>query len=459
MANFLNQHVSESDAFTLQLERDPGLRATIVAIALLDRSPDWTRLVERINRATRLVPTFREKLVSSPLRLAPPRWVPDPDFDLSWHLRRVRLPDGGDLPELLDLARTAGMDAFDHDRPLWEFTLVEGMADGRAALVLKVHHALTDGIGGVQIAAHVVDLDPEGPELGPMPPAPRPNRSVPLGDVVEALGYDLRRAADLGRDAIVGAPGAALGAVKDPLGTASGMIDEVRSAWHLVRPITFTRSPTMRERGLQRHFEMIDVPLRDLRMAGAAIGGSLNDAFVAAIAGGMRLYHQEHTACVNELRVTMPISVRGEGHDEAGNHISLVRFDLPVGVTDPVHRMELIHEICQQQRHEPAINHSDLLAALLNLLPVGVTAGMLRHVDLLASNVPGFDLPVYVAGAKLQGFYPFGATLGSAANVTLMSYDGTCNIGVNTDSSAVPDPGAFAACLREGIAEVVAVGA
>jgi len=453
----LSQHVSETDAFTLQLERDPGLRATIVAVALLDCSPDWDRLVERVNRATRLVPTFREKLVVSPLRLATPRWVPDGDFDLSWHLRRVRLPEGGDLPELLDLARIAAMDAFDHDRPLWEFTLVEGMADGRAALVLKVHHALTDGIGGVQVAAHVVDLDRAGVEMGPMPAAAKVGRGLPFGDLFEALGYDLRRAADLGRGAVRAAPGATLGAVRNLVGTASDIAADLLSVWRMVRPITFTRSPVMRDRRLERHFEMVDVAVSDLHDAGAAVGATLNDAFVAGIAGGMRLYHEHHCACISELRVTMPISVRAKDDAAGGNHVTLARFDLPVGVTDPRARMASVHEICQKERHEPAINHSELIAAALNLLPVGVTAGMLRHVDLLASNVPGFDIPVYVAGAKVEGFYPFGATLGSAANITLMSYDGTCNIGVNTDVGAVPDPEVFAQCLRDGFAEVLAV--
>ena len=202
---------------------------------------------------------------------------------------------------------------------------------------------------------------------------------------------------------------------------------------------------------------MVDVAVSDLHDAGAAVGATLNDAFVAGIAGGMRLYHEHHCACISELRVTMPISVRAKDDAAGGNHVTLARFDLPVGVTDPRARMANVHEICQKERHEPAINHSELIAAALNLLPVGVTAGMLRHVDLLASNVPGFDIPVYVAGAKVEGFYPFGATLGSAANITLMSYDGTCNIGVITDVGAVPDPEVFAQCLRYGFAEVLAV--
>lgn len=459
MADDASHHVSEADAFTLQLERDPALRATVVAVTIFDRSPDWDRLVSRIDRASRLAPAFREKLVPSPLRLAPPRFVPDPDFDLSWHLRRTRLPEGGGHAELLDLARTALMDAFDHDRPLWEFTLVEGLPEGRAALVLKVHHALTDGIGGVQIAAHVVDLDREGTDLGPMPPAPTARSLWPFEAVAEALGYDFRRAVEIGQQAVRSAPGAALGAVRDPFGTAGSALEDLRSVLRIVRPVIETQSPVMRDRNLTRHFETLDVPLADLRAAAATVGGTLNDGFVTGIAGGMRLYHQAHCACVSQLRVTMPISVRRPDDEIGGNHVSLVRFELPVGITDPAERVRQVHEICRAQRQEAAIDHTEAIAGVLNLLPVGVTGGMLRHVDLLASNVPGFDFDVYVAGAKLEAFYPFGATLGSAANITLMSYRGICHIGIDTDGGAVPDPDVFAASLRAGFDEVLALGA
>ncbi len=168
----VDTHVSETDAFTLQLERDPLLRSTIVAIATFDRPPDWERLNERVERATRIAPTFRKKLVPSPFGLASPRWEIDPDFDLSWHLRRARVPAHGGFDAVLDHARNAGMTAFDHERPLWEFTLMEGLPNGRAALVMKVHHSLTDGIGGVSLAAHVADLTRKPGKLERVPDAP-----------------------------------------------------------------------------------------------------------------------------------------------------------------------------------------------------------------------------------------------------------------------------------------------
>lgn len=451
-------HVSEADAFTLQLERDPALRATIVAVATFDQAPDWEQLVERVERATRLAPTFRERLVATPLRLAPPRWVPDPDFDLSWHLRRQRLPEGGTFADVLEVARAAAMDAFDHDRPLWEFVLVEGLPDDGAALVLKVHHALTDGIGGVQIAAHVIDLE-RHPATAP-PAAPEPavgRRPSALGDVLEALGYDLRRASGTGVDLLRAAPGAAVRAVRDPVGTATAAIAEVRSVGRMVRPVTDTRSPVMRDRRLQRRLVHLDVPLGDLRRAAATVDGTLNVGFLGGIAAGMRRYHARHGSEVDDLRVTMPISLREEDDAIGGNHITLVRFDLPAGETDTTVLLRRIHEVCRAQRAERALGHAEAIAGVLNLLPVAVTGGMLRHVDLLASNVPGFELDAYVAGARLESFHAFGATLGSAANVTLMSYRGTCHIGVNVDLGAIPDPDQLREDLEAGFAEVLAL--
>ncbi|MCB0963670.1 MAG: DUF1298 domain-containing protein, partial [Acidimicrobiales bacterium] len=307
---------------------------------------------------------------------------------------------------------------------------------------------------GVQIAAHVIDLDREGGDLGPLPAAPEARARRPFESVAEALGHDLRAATSVGSDLLRSAPAAARAVVRDPIGAASGVAGELASAARMLRPVTSTASPVMAERGLQRHFELLDVDLEALRRGAARRGATVNDAFLAGIAGGLRLYHLTHGSDVAELRVTMPISIRGEDDAMGGNHVTLVRFDLPLDVADPDERLARIHEICDRQRHEPAIEHSEAIAGLLNLLPVGVTAGMLRHVDLLVSNVPGLDVEVYVAGAKVEAFYAFGATLGSAANITLMSYAGTCHIGVTTDVAAVADPDELVRCLRAGFDEV-----
>lgn len=450
-------HVSDVDAFTFRMERDPLLRSTIVAVAVLDRTPDWEHFRRRVERATRLAPTFRQKLVASPLGLASPRWILDADFDLDWHLRRVRVPDGGDLATVLQIARTAGMAAFDHDRPLWEITLVDGLPDGQAALVIKVHHALTDGIGGIQIAAHVVDAGRDPVEYD-LPPCPRAVRHGPLVDLAETLGHDLLSVTNTGRHLIRQAPGAVAAAVTDPVGTVTDVLHTTGSLLRFVRPITTTRSPLMRQRRLQWHYDLFDVPLEPLKAAARRVDGTLNDAFMAGIAGGFREYHDRHGVMVGTLRMTMPISLRTEDDHEGGNHITLVRFEVPVGRADPEARMREIGAICRAEREEPSLLFSNQVAAILNLLPPAAVGGMLKHVDLLASNVPGFPVEVYVSGAKVLAFYPFGPTTGASANVTLMSYRDTCHIGVNTDAGAVPDPDVLLSCLRESFGDLVALG-
>jgi hypothetical protein len=145
-------HMRDSDAFSWYMEKDPLLRSTVVCVLLLDGSPDWDRLPERLERSTRQSPGFRHRVVMPPLRLATPRWVVDPDFDLSWHVRRFEAASPKTLATVLEFARKTGMAGLDRDRPLWEFTFIEGLDSGQTALVIKLHHSLTDGVGGIDIA-------------------------------------------------------------------------------------------------------------------------------------------------------------------------------------------------------------------------------------------------------------------------------------------------------------------
>jgi diacylglycerol O-acyltransferase / wax synthase len=451
-------HLSSTDTFTLQLERDPVLRSTIVAVATFDRAPDWSSLVDRIDRATRLAPRFRMVLRPSPLGMAPPRWIVDPDFDLGWHLRRARIHRGGGRAAVLQFARNAGMTAFDHERALWEFTLLDGLPGQRSALVMKVHHALTDGIGGIQIAAHVVDLEREPSAQGPMPAAPAPDGTGMLADLFEPIGYHLGRTLETGRRLGRHLPGMVADAAMHPVSALGDAVGAGLAVAHFVRPVTTTRSPVMTGRSLRWNYEELDVPFRPLREAARAVDCSLNDAFMAGVTGGLRRYHELHAAAVDELRASMPISVRLPDDPEGGNRVTVTRFDVPVQIVNAGIRMVEISRRTQELRTDPAIAFSDRIAMALNMLPVSVTGGMLKHVDFLASNVPGFPHAVYVGGARLESFHPFGPTLGSAANITLMSYDGSCHMGINTDEGAVSDPRAFLECLAEGFDEVLAVG-
>jgi hypothetical protein len=161
---------------------------------------------------------------------------------------------------------------------------------------------------------------------------------------------------------------------------------------------------------------------------------------------------------VDRLRVTLPISIRREDDPAGGNRITLQRFVVPVGTGGVAERMQVIGETCRAVRRERSLPHTNAIAGVLNMLPSGVVGDMLKHVDFVASNVPGIAVPVHVAGAEVVGFFAWGPTIGAALNVTLLSYNGTCCVGVTTDTAAVPDAGVLVDCLAEGFEEVLAFG-
>ncbi|MEZ5237429.1 MAG: wax ester/triacylglycerol synthase family O-acyltransferase [Microthrixaceae bacterium] len=453
MKEELEGHIGAVDAFTLNLEARPAAAGHDRGGRVFDRVPDWDVLLDRMERASRLTPRFREKLVEVPL--APPRWIVDPEFDISMHLRRGRIPSGGGMEAVVEFARVAGMTAFDHDRALWEFTLLEGLPDGRAALVMKFHHALTDGIGGIEIAAHVVDFEREPPDQGPLPPAPEPSEHGLTETVGDVVGYHLGRVTDTTGTLLSALPGTAARLATRPLETISRGANTVRGVARFARPVTRTLSPVMSQRRPRRDCGTLDVPLGGLHDAAHGVGGTLNDAFLAAVAGGLRLYHERHGADVESLRVCMPMSIRTAGDDPGGNKVTLERFELPVGTADPRVRMTEIGRICRELRNDPAIPYAAAVAGALNLLPVDVTAGMIKHVDVLARQRPGFPDEVYIGGALLSRSTSSAPRSDPQPNVTPMSYRDTCHVGVITDSGAVVDPEVFRECLAEGFSEVV----
>ncbi len=457
MAEVVDVHMRQSDAFAWYMEDDPLLRSTIVAVATLDRAPDRDRFMEAMERASRMIPAFRQKVVTPPMRLATPRWTYDPDFDLSWHVRRVEAPAPKTFDTVLQFARNTGMTGFDRARPLWEFTVVEGLEDARAAIVMKVHHSLTDGIGGMQLAMQIIDFDRQGTDRGPLPDAPEGEDVGAVDLIRDAIAYDWGRVYEAARHSAGAALPTAVAAARHPFQTASEVLRTVRSVARFARPVSETLSPVMTERRLAWHYEVLDIPFDRLKAAARAGDCTLNDAFMAGVLGGMRRYHEHHGAPADELRVTMPISLRKADDPAGGNRITLVRFQVPVTLTDPIARMQAIDSITKAWRNEPAIPLSNIVAGALNLLPTGYTGGMLKHVDFLASNVPGVPIPVFVAGAQLERYYAFGPTIGASVNITLISYCGVCCIGVNTDTGAVADHEVFLDCLREGFEEVTSL--
>lgn len=459
MADDDGPYLSQNDAVLWMMEADPLLRSTIVGVVVLDRAPDWEALTARMERVTQQVPALRQKVVSPPLHPKTLRWVVDPEFDLQYHLRRISLPAPGSFNDLLDVARTSSLSSFDRARPLWEFTLVEGLDDGGAALVMKVHHVLTDGIGSLQLAAYLFDF--ESPDnvvdLPPLPSAEHePLESMELlRDVVE---HNVGGMVDLARRNMASALPALLRAVRHPQEAINETMETVRSLGRMVEPVDERLSSVMTERKMFSEFNTVEVPLGDLRRAAKAAGGTVNDGFLAGITGGLRRYHTQHGADVSDLRVAMPISVRTDDHAAGGNHVTVLRFKVPVGVVDPAERIKMLHETATQVRAERSIGYIETVSGILSWMPRGFIGSMLKKIDFLASNVPGVSVPMYLVGSEVRRFYPFGPTAGSAVNVTLMSYRDLACMGLNTDAAAIPDHDVFVGCVEEGFDEVLTLG-
>jgi diacylglycerol O-acyltransferase len=454
------RRMSDQDALMWAIEKDPLLRSTITSVSILEASPDRERFTEQLERATRTVPRLRQRVVSAPLSGAPPRYVVDEHFDLDYHVRWLKAPGDGSLRALLDMAAPFAMQGFDRARPLWEFHIVEGLAEGRAALVSKIHHSITDGVGAMKLTMSFLDTKRRPTkDPGPMPPPPEPERIAPLALWREALEHEARRQSGIaqrfGTDA--------LKAAQRPLDTARAVLTGGASTARMLRPVTTPLSPIMDKRSLSVHFDTLTASLPRMKAAAKAVDGRLNDAFVAAVLGGLDRYHRRHGAPVEALRMTMPINIRtADQAMEAGNQFVPARFPVPLGITDPGERMRRLTGLVASERAEPALGMVAPIAGVLNRLPVSVTTrifgSMLKGIDFVTSNVPGAPIPIYVAGARLEANFAFGPLSGAAMNVTLLSYIDELHMGVNTDRAAVPDPDVLCECLQDGIDEVEKLG-
>ncbi len=453
--------MSDSDALMWTIEKDPMLRSTITAVALLDGPPDRDRLRTMVDRGTRLVPRMRQRVRSNPLSIAPPRWEVDPHFDLDYHLRWVRAGGDRSVRSVLDLAQPVAMQGFDRARPLWEIVVVEELQGDRAALVLKVHHAITDGVGAVKIAMVMFELERDPAAPADMPDEPPVRVMSQLERFWDALDHERRRNLGIARRSVTTITGGVAGAAAHPGGTVERAATTASSVARMLRPANEPLSPLMVRRSLSVRFDTHAVAMADAKLAAKRAGGTLNDAFVTATVRAFRRYHDALGARATALRMTMPINVRREAtSDLAGNQFVPARFAIPLDIDDPVDHMRAVHDLVGVQRAEPALAMIEPMARVLNRLPTSVTTGvfgaMLKGVDLVTSNVPGAPIPIFIAGAQIEALYAFGPMSGAAANLTLLSYLDQLLIGVNLDPAAVTEPDMFAKCHTEAWAELLA---
>lgn len=438
---------------------DPSLRSTVIALAVLDCAPDWGRLYARLNRLTLFMPALRMRPLYGATGFSAPRLAVDPDFDLDVHVRRYRLPADAGWHGLLDDARRMSLTDFDRNRPLWEAALVEGLPGEQSAFLLKLHHSIADGAATVMIALSLFELGVDTNPDEPMPPPAPDSEDVSVADVTIAnLTDNLKWGAELAVNSVHGALGLLRGTLAEPTKTWSRVWGTVTSISRFTSVSDGPMSPVLAGRGTTYRFAAFNLPFAALRAAAKSRDLSVNDAFLAALAGGFDIYHRRHGVVVDELRINVPISLRGDPGDRTGqasNAVSIARFPFPIAGLSVGERMTAAHDLVSDWRAEPALRLADPLAEVSWFVPVPMLAQAAQSSDVTASNVPGPPVPLYLAGAKMLAAYPLVATIGAAVNVTMVTYDGTAYVGISADDRAVPDLSSLVEDLRTGFAEVV----
>jgi WS/DGAT/MGAT family acyltransferase len=430
-------------------------------VFIFDRPIDRQTLTDRIDRVSRVVPRLRQRVRSNTLSIAPPRWEVDPHFDLGFHLWWLKAPGKGTLRDLLAVAEPVAMSGFDRARPLWRAVVVDGLEGGRSGLVMKIHHAITDGVGGMKIQLELLDLDPDAP-LRDMPPEPEVHVMSQPERFLDAFNHERRRQLGILKRTAPGLLGGALAAASHPAETMEATAEMASSVGRVLRPATHPLSPLMVGRSLSSRFDTITIPLDQAKKAAKKGGGKLNDAFVGGVARGLYDYHLRHGIDIDQLRMAIPISIRNDAEPAvAGNAFVPARIELPIDQDDPIDTMREVRERVEDARTEPANDLVEPVSNVLNRLPTtALTAlfgSMVKAVDFTTSNVPGAPFPVYLGGARMEAQYPFGPLAGAALNITLLSYQNDLNIGINSDPAAVADPHLLIECLRSGFNSILSL--
>ena len=441
-------------------EAYPATRSAFLGVEILDRPADWNRLREAMDRASRVVIRMRQKVVIPPVPITPPRWVVDPDFDLDYHVRRVALPAPGTLRQLLDLAEVTLQSPLDTSRPLWEAVFVEGLEGDRSALLSKFSHAITDGLGRIALFEQVYDTERE--------PGPRPLAPVPIP--IDLTGNDLLRASlrrlpetalSAGWRLLGGAVKTADRLIGAPGPTVAEAVGFAGSARRVIGAQPAPPSPLLRRRSLVTRTHVLEIPLADLRAAAKTVGGSVNDAYLAALCGGLGRYHEALGVPVDELPLALPVSLRTADDPAAGNRFAGITIAAPVGESDPAERIRQVREQVIAGRSEPAIGVLDRIAPVLTLLPDAALESVTARItppDVQASNVPGYWQETFLAGARVDRQYGMGPMPRVAMMAVLVSRAGTCTLTFRYDTASFTDGEQLEKSLQLGLDEVVDLG-
>jgi diacylglycerol O-acyltransferase / wax synthase len=442
-------------------QEGPASHMHIGAVLIFDGPPPpFVDYLDHIRNRLHLVPRYRQKLVQPPLESGRPLWVDDPSFNLEYHVRHAALPAPGTEQQLLQLVARIASQQLDRARPLWESWLVEGLDDNRFALIFKTHHSLVDGVSGVDLATVLFDLEPRPTpppmDLEPWHPKPEPSPAELIAAGVRGMA---KTTAEIAARAIGAAtrPMTSLAVLRD----AAEGIGEI--VWAGLNPAPET--PLNVEIGPHRRYTVIRNQLRDYKDVKDALGGTVNDVVLTVVSGALARWLRSRGIRTEglEMRALVPVSVRGsDQHGTLGNKLTVMRGPLPVYINDPVARLRFVRQAMDGLKESKQAVGAETLARVNSLAPPTVLAQAsrlnfsTRLFNLIVTNIPGPQLPLYVLGRPLEDLFPIAfLPKNHALAVAIMSYHGGIDYGLLADYDALPDIDVIAEGIRESLDELL----
>jgi WS/DGAT/MGAT family acyltransferase len=457
-----NDRLTGLDASFLHLEDEAAHMHVAAVMTFEGPPPHHDEVVDGIRSRLHLVPRYRQRLAFVPLGQGRPRWVDDPHFNLRYHVRHTALPEPGTEDQLKRLAGRVFSQRLDRDKPLWEMWVVEGLDGGdRFAVLSKTHHALVDGVSGIDIMSVLFDTKPE-PDAPPPAekkrwlPAPTPSRAQLLG---EALYERATVPAEIvrGARALVRGPRRIAGAAA---GSLAGVGSMVRAG---LSPAP--KTPYNERIGPHRRFTWVRMQLADVKAIKNGLGGTVNDVMLATVTGALGRHLRRRGVDVSpelELKAMVPVSVRSEeARGALGNQVAAMMAPLPVGLEEPVERLERISDAMAHLKSGGQAVGAQVLTELAGFAPPNIMSQAARVVarqrmfNLVVTNVPGPQFPLYMMGRELEGLFPMVPLApNQALGIAIMSYNGTINFGLVGDFDLMSDLDDLADDLHAALAQL-----
>ena len=412
----------------------------------------------RISERLPLFPRFRKRVSFIPFDLGRPFWVDDQDFDIANHVNLMVLPSPGSRDELEALCDQLQMRLLDRDRPLWELWFIGGLKDGNVAMVEKVHHAMIDGVSGVDVAAALLDLERDPPHLRVEPwlPAPAPHLASVL---IEGLREDLSQPVE-----VVRRMGELLSSPRQLLARTDGIVDALTS---FLNPWDHQNHPAMHDDiGTTRRLVAVTESLDEVKRAGKRFDATVNDVVLTAVAGGVREFLLGRGESVDhaKLRVLVPVSVRADHeHLALGNRVSGVLAPLPLDEPFTIQRLALVRNTMRRIKTHHQSAGTEVMTEAIGLIPPGLMSLVTRSIhhqplaDMVVTNVSGPDCPLYFLGAEMIESIPIVPLGGNLiVGIAILSYNGALTLGLHADVDTCPDVHRLADGIRAAFAELIA---